>query len=36
VFGFDGDDFERLYARTLEARFQPVLRIGRLGQDLTR
>jgi len=29
VFGFDDDDFERLYARTLEARFQPALRIGR-------
>ena len=27
VFGFDDDDFEQLYARTLEARFQPVLRI---------
>jgi adenosine deaminase len=28
VFGFDGQDFEQLYARTLEARFQPVLRLG--------
>jgi len=27
VFGFDGGDFERLYANTLGARFQPVLQI---------
>jgi adenosine deaminase len=36
VFGFDSGDFERLYARTLEARFQPVLRMGRLEQGLAR
>jgi adenosine deaminase len=28
MFGFDGGDFERLYANTLAARFQPVLQIG--------
>jgi adenosine deaminase len=27
VFGFEGDDFQRIYAHSLEARFQPVLRI---------